>query len=70
MSLQVTHEPSERSTVRGWLNANADARSTRGLPVVVLSGKGCPGRLLLIHEVDLPAVAARCAELTSALAGP
>ena len=40
---QVTHSPSERSTVRSWLNANASARSTRDLPVVVLSGLGCPG---------------------------
>jgi hypothetical protein len=67
VTLQIEHHDQNRSVARQWLRANGTARRSRRLPVVVLSGRGCPGNLLLIHEVDLAAVAAQIAELTASL---
>lgn len=43
---------------RRWLAANRRARRKGMLPVLALSTEGLPGRLLVVHEFDLAAVAA------------
>lgn len=41
-----------------WLAANRRARRKGMLPVLALRSEGLPGRLLVVHEFDLAAVAA------------
>jgi hypothetical protein len=67
VTLQIERHDQNQAIARQWLRANGSARRSRKLPVVVLSGRGCPGNLLIIHEVDLAAIAAQQAELTESL---
>jgi hypothetical protein len=67
MTLGISRLKQDQGIAQHWLKANGSARRARKLPVVVLSGRGCPGNLLLIHEVDLPAIAAQMAELAASL---
>ncbi len=67
MALQVKRSTKKQDLTAQWLKANGSARRSGRLPVITMSGGSCPGNLLIIHEIDLAAVAAQIAELTAFL---
>ena len=48
---------SARQIGERWLNADLSARRQGGRPVVALIAPGVPGRMLVLHEIDLAAIA-------------